>query len=116
MNRKMLVNWLRLNVPPERWVQMWWLTPIILLLALPVGALVLRILGLLGWDGVGRATQALILLSVVASIVVGSFILWSVEEAELEPRLHRRVQWLARFAVVGPILTLGIMFWIAKIT
>jgi hypothetical protein len=83
---------------------------------LPIGAMVLRVFGFLGWSGAARATQGLILLSLISGIAVDSLILWSVEEEGLEPRLLYRVKWLARFAVVVPFLTLGVLFWIASIT
>lgn len=116
MRRQLFVDWLRASVPPGRWEQVWWAAPAVTLLMLPLGALALRILGLLGWDGAPRATQGLMLLSVFGGVVVGSLILWSVRDAGLEPRLRHRVQWLARFAVVGPFLTLAVMFWIARLT
>jgi hypothetical protein len=103
-------------VPPNRWEQVWWAAPAVILLLLPLGSLVLRLLALLGWAGAPRATQGLMLLSVFGGVVVGSLILWSVRDAGLEPRFCQRVQWLARFAVVGPFLTLAVMFWIARIT
>jgi hypothetical protein len=115
MNRQLFINWLHGNVPPDRREQVWWLAPTVTLLLLPVGSMVLRVLGLLGWYGAARATQGLILLSLVSGVAVGSLILWSIEEAGLEPRLLYRVKWLARFAVFGPFLTLGAMFWIASI-
>jgi hypothetical protein len=116
MKRRIFVNWLQANVPPWRWEQIWWLAPSFTLLMLPLGTLVLRILGALGWDGVPRATQGLMLLSVLSGLVVGSLTIWSAGEAGLNSRLFYRVQWLARFAVVGPFLTLAVIFWIARIT
>ena len=116
MSRRKFVEWLRANVPTKRWEQVWWLVPTTILLLLPVGALALYILGLIGWDGAPIATQGLMFFSVVGGVTVGTLILWSVGEAELEPKLLSRVQWLARFTVVGPFLTLFTMFWIAKIT
>jgi hypothetical protein len=116
MKRHLFIDGLHANVPSDRWEQFWWLAPTVTLLMLPVGAMVLRVLGLLGWYGAPRATQGLMLLSIVSGVAVGSLVLWSVEEAGLAPRLLYRVQWLARFAVVGPFLTLALLFWIARIT
>lgn len=116
MTRRDFVSWLRERVPPERWDQVWWLAPLIFLLLLPVGAAILQVLGRLGWYGAPRATQGLMLFSVVGGLVVGSVVLWSVREADLEPHALNRAQWLARFAVLGPFFTLVIMFWIARVT
>lgn len=116
MTRRRFVNWLRGHVPPERWEQVWWLTPALTLLLLPVGAPILQLLMRLGWDGAPRATQGLMVLSVLSGVAVGSVVLWSVKEAGLEPGAYNRAQWLARFAILGPFLTLLVMFGIAKIT
>lgn len=116
MTRRQFISWLREYVPNEKWEQMWWLVPTVILLLLPLGAAILQVLRKLGWYGAPRATQGLILLSVVGGLVVGSLALWSVKEAGLELDDLRRAQWLARLAVVGPLFTLLIMFWIARIT
>lgn len=116
MTRQQFVGWLHERVPEERWEQVWWLAPTITLLLLPVGAAILQVLGRLGWYGAARATQGLMLLSVVGGLVVGSLALWSVREAGLEPHGLRRAQWLARLAVLGPLFMLLVMFWIARVT
>ncbi len=116
MNRREFINWLRERVPPERWEQVWWLAPTVMLLLLPVGAAILQVLGRLGWYGAPIATQGLMLFSVVGGAVVGAVELWSIREADLEPHALNRAQWLARFAVVIPFLTLVVMFWIARVT
>lgn len=116
VSRQLCINWMRANVPPDRWEQVWWLAPTISLLLLPVGAAILQVLGRFGWYGATRATQGLMLLSVVGGLVVGSVVLWSVREANLEPHALNRAQWLARFAVLGPFFTLLILFWIARVT
>src|SRR4051812_39422369 len=66
--------------------------------------------------GVGRATQGLMILSVMGGPIVGTVILWCVDESGLNPQLISRTKWLARLAVVLPLLTLLVMFFIAGIT
>jgi hypothetical protein len=83
------------------------------LLTLPVGSLVLEILGHLGWFGAPFALQGLMLFSVVGGVVEGCLVLSSVEEAKLSPTLTRRAKLLAGLAVPGPFLTLLIGFLIA---
>jgi hypothetical protein len=116
MTRGQFVSWLREHVPSEKWEKVWWLTPTIILFLLPVGALILRILGILGWSGAPQATQGLMLFSVICGFVVGSALLWSVREAGLERHALNRALWLARLSVLGPIFILLLMFWIARLT
>ncbi len=116
MTRGQFIGWLRGHVPSESWEQVWWVTPTLTLLLLPVGAFVLRLLGILGWHGAPEATQGLVLFSVICGLVVGSVMLWSVREAGLDPHALNRAQWLARLTVLGPFFTLLVMFWIARVT
>jgi len=116
MTRGQFISWLRGHVPSERWEQVWWVAPTITLLLLPMGAFVLRLLGILGWYGAPQATQGLMLFSVICGLVVGSVVLWSVQEAGLDPQALNRAQWLARLTVLGPFFTLLVMFWIARVT
>ena len=114
--RQEFINWLRERVPPDRWNQIWWVAPAMTLLLLPVGALLLQLARMTGWYGAARATQGLMVLAITSGIVIGLVVLWSVNLAELDSQILRRSQWLARFAVLGPLLTLLLMFWIVKIT
>lgn len=116
MKRQAVVGWLRQRVPEDTWEQFWWMALAVTLLLLPVGLLVFRLLGMIGWMGAGRASQGLALLAVVSGFVVGSVVLWSVNEAGLKTHALHRAQWFARVAIFGPLFTLLIMFWIAKIT
>lgn len=102
MTKREFVGWLRERVPPGRWQQVWWLAPTITLFLLPVGTSILQVLARLGWYGAARTTQGLMLLSLISGPVVGSLVLWSVREADLEPHSLNRAQWLARLAVLGP--------------
>lgn len=113
MKKQEFVGWLRQKVPPALWDQVWWQMPIIMLLILPVGALVLYILGHLGWHGAAEATQGLMVVSVFGGPIVGAFILWCIEEAGLPPLLVHRAKWLACLSIPGPFLMLFFMSWIA---
>jgi hypothetical protein len=116
--RENFVNWLRERVPPARWEQIWWIAPATTLLLLPIGLPLLWLVQMIGWyvfqwDGEGRAVQGLMLFAVTSGVVVGSVVLWSVRAAQLAPENLRRAQWLARFAIPGPFLTLLVLFWTA---
>lgn len=110
--RKLFVLWLKGHVPSNWWGHIWWLAPLATLAINLLGQLTLYLLGLLGWAGAGRATQGLILLAVICGLVVGATVLWSIPEANLEPRIYNRALWLARLSVVGPLLTVLILFLI----
>jgi len=114
--REEFVNWLRERVPPDWWERIWWIAPAVTLLLLPVGVPLLRLSGMIGWNGAPRATQGLIVFALTSGAVIGSVVLWSAREARLGLDSLRRAQWLARLAVLGPLLTLLVMFWIAKVT
>ena len=114
--REELVNWLRERVRPDWWDRMWWIAPAMTLLLLPVGVPLLRLSGMIGWDGAPRATQGLMVFALTSGVVIGLVVLWSASAAHLSPIYLRRAQWLARLAVLGPLLTLLVMFWIAKAT
>ena len=116
MIKKRFVNWLHQYIPAERWEQVWWLAPTMIILSLPIGALALKILGLMGWSGVARPTQALMVISVLGGFLGGPLVLWSVEEANLKPKILTRVKWLAGVSIVAPFSILMLLFWIASIT
>lgn len=108
--RKLFVLWLKSHLPSAWWKHIWWLAPLATLAIIPLGQPTLYLLGLLGWTEVGRAMQGLILLAVTSGLVVGATVLWSIREANLEPRIFNRALWLARLSVVGPLLTVLILF------
>jgi len=114
--REEFVNWLRERVPTNWWDQIWWIAPTITLLLLPIGVPLLWLSGMVGLYGAPRATQGLMVLALTSGVGVGCVVLWCVKDAQLAPDSLRRAQWLARLAVLGPLLTLLVMFWIAKVT
>lgn len=116
LGAKSLITWLRVYIPTERWNAAWLLAPTLALLLLPIGAGLLQILSRLGIAGAPRATQALIILSIPLGVLVGSTILLSGDAAELPPVVLSRAKWLARFAVVGPLITVLAFFLVAKLT
>jgi hypothetical protein len=109
MSRTEFVDWLRTNVPVQRWESVWWQFSVFILLMLPIGVPVLYLIGFLGWNGVGRATQGLMMASVVGGVTIGPFVLFCVEQAGLRPIQVHRAKWLARLAIIGPFLELLIM-------
>lgn len=113
--RRTFVRWLEENVPPEYWEKVWWVTPLTMILLVPVGSPILYGLEFLGLPGGARAIQALMLLTIIGGPVIGFIVLWSVKEANLEPHIRSRAIWLSRLAVPGPFLILLFLFWIVSI-
>jgi hypothetical protein len=114
MTSQFFIEWFRERVPPSRWEQVGFLMPLAIMFLLPVGSGMLQHLGRLGWYGAARATQGLMLLSVLGGPVVGLVILWCVDESGLSPLSISRTKWLARLPVVMPLLTLLVMFTIGQ--
>lgn len=112
--RNRFVAWLRSRIPASKWEQAWWLAPALALAILPIGFAGLFVLELIGWAGTGRAGQGLALLALLSGPIVGLLILWSIREAGLKTRSRVRAEWLARFAILGPLLTLLILFWLVR--
>jgi len=109
------VTWLHTKVPPDQWERIWWLAPCLALLILPLGGPFLTVLGKLGWVGAPRATQALILFSILGGPIIGSVVLWNVGDAGLAVSARRRAKWFAWLAMVGPLLTFLVVSWLANI-
>jgi hypothetical protein len=109
--KERIISLLRGVVPHVLWSTFWWLLPLSAILLLPVGSLFFQALLYLEIDTV-RPLQMLWLFSLVFGPVVGISILGLAGHARLSFTLANRVKWLARIAVVSPILSLWILFLI----
>jgi hypothetical protein len=112
--RSELVQWLRTKVPVQRWDQVWWQCSVLVLLAIPIGLPILRLLAILGWKGAPFAMQGLMLGSILGGPVIGSAVLCFIGEAGLPTSKVHRAKWLAGLAIIGPFLTLLMVFWLQE--
>lgn len=116
MTRRQFIDRLREHVPQERWERTWVLAPTVPLALIPVGVTAIVIAGwLVNWYGMARAAQGVILLAIVSGPIVGSIVLWSIKEAGLDQRTYHWSAWLARIAIPGPLLTILVIFWLARL-
>ena len=113
LSRIEFIQWLRTKIPARRWSQAWWQSSVTILIILPLGIPGLRLLGLLGWNGAPFAMQGLMLASVLGGAAIGSVVLLCIEEAGLPAKEVHRAKWLARLAIIGPVLELLAGFWFA---
>jgi hypothetical protein len=108
--REKIVDWFREKIPSNYWTIVWWFIPLSAIFLLPLGLIFTFILGQTGFEAVGRLTQLLILFSLFYGFISGITILSLVDLAELSAT--NKIKWLARFAVVTPLLTLLTLFLI----
>ena len=113
LSRIEFIQWLRTKVPARNWSQVWWLSSLSMVLMLPIASPVLLLLGLLGWNGAPFAMQGLMLASVLGGVAIGSVVLLCIEAAGLPAKEVHRAKWLARLALIGPVLELLVAFWLA---
>lgn len=110
--RKQIINFLRGKIPSNLWISFWWFIPLSAIILLPIGLKFTYFLGLIGFEGAGRLTQLLILVSLFYGFVGGIFVLLLVDYAEIQSNLISKIKWLARLAAVAPILTILSLFLI----
>jgi ABC-type sulfate transport system permease component len=110
--RKQIINVLKDKIPSNLWINFWWFISVSAIILLPIGLVFTYFLGLSGFEGSERLTQILILFSVFYGLIVGIFILLLVDYADIQSNLISKIKWLARFAVVAPILTILTLFLI----
>lgn len=106
-----VISMLREDVPDVLWPTVWWLLPLSAILILPLGTLFFEALLYLEIDTV-RPLQLLWLCSLVYGPAVGISVLFLAGHAGLSYALTNRVKWLARLAVVSPVLSLLSLFLI----
>lgn len=114
MSRIEFIQWLRAKIPARRWSRVWWQSSLSMVLMLPFGTPLLLLLGLLGWNGAPFAMQGLMLASVLGGLAIGSVVLLCIEAAGLPASEMHRAKWLARVAIIGPVLELLVGFWLAR--
>ncbi len=110
MSRTKIVEILREKINPKFWNSFWLFAPTTAILLLPFGVMSTYILGLMGFEGVGRLTQLLILFSIFYGFLIGVAVLLLADKLEIPPSLINKVKWLARFAIVTPLLSILILF------
>jgi hypothetical protein len=111
MIRKRTVDFLRGQIKPGLWEFVWWIPSVVAIVLLPLGTLFFQLMSVLGFSE-PRAVQLLFLVAIFYGAGIGITTLLLIDKAELSVNLLSRAKWLARFAVVTPLLTLLILFWI----
>ncbi len=92
------------------WKPFWIFAPLVAIILLPFGSIITYVLGLVGFEGIGRLNQALIMFSVLYGFFIGIIILFLANKLEFRSNLTNKIKWLARFAIITPILTVLVMF------
>jgi fructose-specific phosphotransferase system IIC component len=110
MTKTEIVEILREKINPKFWNSFWLFVPATAILLLPFGLTSIYILGLIGFEGVGRLTQLLILFSIIYGFLIGVTVLLLADKLEIPPSIINKVKWLARFAIVTPLLSILILF------
>ena len=110
ISRTKIIEILRKKIDPKFWSSFWLYVPAIALFILPVGLLSTYILGLLGFQGVGRLVQIIIIFSIIYGFLNGTTVLFLANDLGFSPNHTSRIKWLARFAVVTPLLSILILF------
>ncbi|HXH69575.1 MAG TPA: hypothetical protein VNI60_04425 [Pyrinomonadaceae bacterium] len=105
-----IVEIVREKINPKFWNTFWLFAPTTAIFILPVGLLSIYILGLIGFEGVGRLTHLLILFSITYGILIGVTVLLLADKLEIPKNLTDKIKWLARFAIVTPLLSILILF------
>ena len=112
LTKEKIIKCLREKIPLKFWTITWWFIPLSAILLLPLGIIFTFTLGQIGFEGVGRLTQLLMLFSIFYGFASGISILWLIDSAELSLIAINKIKWLARFGVVTPLLTLLTLFLI----
>jgi hypothetical protein len=112
LTKEKIIKWLREKIPLRFWTIVWWFIPLSAIFLLPLGIIFTFILGKIGFEGIGRLTQLLILFSIFYGFVSGIIVIWMVDSAKLSLTASSKIKWLARFGVVTPLLTVLTLFLI----
>ncbi|MDQ3799254.1 MAG: hypothetical protein M3384_07385 [Acidobacteriota bacterium] len=110
--RREIVDFLQEKIPSSLWAFGWWFVPLSAVFLLPSGLIFTIILGKIGVEESGRLTQLLMLFSLFYGFAGGFSVLLLADFAEMPLASINKVKWLARLAVVAPVLTLLILFLI----
>ncbi len=106
----MTLEWLKRQIPSQYWKSCWYAYLAVAIAVLPVGLVLFQVLAFAGLEAAPRITQLLMILSVIGGPVAGFLALWLVDAANLSSRSLISVKWLARIAIVFPILFLLTLF------
>ena len=110
MTKTKIIEIMPEKINPKFWNSFWIFAPTAAIFLLPFGALLTYILSLLGFEGIGRLNQLLILFSITYGCLIGTTILLLADKLEIPLNLTNKIKWLARFAIITPLLTILILF------
>jgi hypothetical protein len=110
MTRKTLIDWLASKAPMSRSVKYWIFLTLSAIFLLPLGLPFFYSLTYIGVEDAPRLIQLLMLVSVPYGFVIGVGILSLIDFTDFSRLAIFRVKWLARIAVVSPILILLTLF------
>ncbi|MFN0140399.1 MAG: hypothetical protein ACKVQW_09995 [Pyrinomonadaceae bacterium] len=110
MTRTIIIGRLKGLIPEKHWKGVWWFLPSFAIILLPFGSLFLQILAYMGFEDAPRLTQLLMAFSVLFGPAIGLSCLFFVDYAGFPPTHADRLKWLARIAVVFPLLLLLTLF------
>lgn len=88
--------------------------PTLFICLFPASLIIFKLITYIGWLGIGRATQMIMIASVIGGISVGACFLWLVDEAGFDADYTRRVKWCSRLSIVLPMLWILLAFLLVK--
>jgi len=109
-----IINWLSRKIPENKWKHFWLFTPMLFIFAFPVSLIVFKLMGYIGWLGVGRALQMTMIGSVLGGVSVGALFLWLIDEVNFDAEYIKRIKWISRLSMVLPVLWILVAFLLAK--
>ena len=116
MSRTKIVEILRGKINPKFWNSFWVFAPATAIFLLPIGIIFLRNLDLLGIElepeEGEKLVHLLILFSIIYGILIGATVLLLADKLEVSANLINKIKCLAIFAIVAPLLSFLILFWI----
>ena len=116
MCKTKIVEILREKINPKFWNSFWLFAPTTAIFLLPVCFIFLRILVLLGLkvgpDESDMIIKLPMLFSIIYGILIGTTVLLLADKLEVSANLINKIKCLAIFAIVAPLLSFLILFWI----
>lgn len=110
MMRQIILESLKRQIPSQHWRSFWYASLTVAIAVLPVGLLLLQGLSYFGFEAAPRMTQLLMVFSVIGGAGAGFLALWLVNSAGFPSNSIIFIKWLARIAVVFPLLFLLSLF------
>ena len=110
MNKEKLLLWLKLRIPSMWWNSFWWLLPLSGILLLPVSTIFFSVLYRFIFLG-ANLLQLNILFSIFYGILVGLFVLFMVDDVNLDTKIVGIIKWLAVGSMLSPITFFICLSW-----